>query len=112
MLEAILPALASVLLAPPPAPGGEAAVTASLAAAIAAANRPASQKVVTVEEKCPHSYSRLLLLVGVPGADSLHDFWHDYADQKKARHGHTCSPPRPQWPRVWDWSLPLLTPRR
>jgi hypothetical protein len=87
MLEAILPALASVLPAPPPAPGGEAAVTASLAAAIAAATRPASQKVVTIEEKWPHSYSRLLLLVGVPGADSLHDFWHDYADQKKAHPG-------------------------
>jgi hypothetical protein len=84
-LEAILPALAAGSPMPPPAHVGEAVGTASLAAAIAAATRPASQKVVTVEEKWPHSYRRLLLLVGVPGADALHDFWHDYANQKKAQ---------------------------
>jgi hypothetical protein len=40
--------------------------------------------VVTVEEKWPHSYKRLLLLVDVPNVDALHNFWHSYADQKKA----------------------------
>jgi hypothetical protein len=85
VLEAILPALGAPAALPPAPIVQDPAGTASLAAAIEAATRPASQKIVTVEEKWPHSYRRLLLLTGVPDVDSLHDFWHDYALQKKAQ---------------------------
>jgi hypothetical protein len=113
MLEAILLALAAGPPVPLPTPGGEAAITASLVAAIAPATRPTSQKVVTIEEKWRHSCGSFLLLVGDPGADVMHNFWHNYANQKKAyRDGPTCSPPRPQWPRVWGWSPPPSSPRR
>jgi hypothetical protein len=86
-MEAILPALASlpaVTIASPPT-GAEATGTAALAAALAAATRPAALKVVTVEEKWPHSHGRLLTLTGAATVDLLHDFWHEYANQKKAQ---------------------------
>jgi hypothetical protein len=87
MTEAILPALGSSTSLPvlsPPSPA-EATGTAALAAAIAAATRPAALKIITVEEKWPHSYGRLLTLTGVASVDLLHVFWHDYAAQKKAQ---------------------------
>jgi hypothetical protein len=86
-LESILPALgATVSSVPPPSSSaGDAVGTATLAAAIEAATRPAASKIVLVEEKWPHSYGRLLLLTGVPTVAELHDFWHEYANQKKAQ---------------------------
>jgi hypothetical protein len=79
VLEAVLPALDSGSPAPLPAPfGGGAVGTPLLAWAIEAATQPAAQKVVTVEEKWPHLYGCLLIMVGVPGVDALHNFWHDY----------------------------------
>jgi hypothetical protein len=86
-LESILPGLAAAPLAPISAapPPGDAGGTATLAAAIEAATRPASQKVVLIEERWPHSYRRLLLLAGVASVAELHDFWHEYANQKKAQ---------------------------
>jgi hypothetical protein len=86
VLETILPALAAAPLMLGPAPTvGDAAGTATLAAAIEAATRPAAQKIVTVEEKWPHSYGWLLLLAGVANVEGLHNFWHDCANQKKAQ---------------------------
>jgi hypothetical protein len=86
-LEAFLPALSTAGPSAPsaPPPLADPAGTATLAAAIEAATRPAAHKVITVEEKWPHSYGRLLLLAGVPTVAALHDFWHDYANQKKAQ---------------------------
>jgi hypothetical protein len=84
-LEAILPALAP---APPGMPAATAsnnsARTSSLAAPLEAATCPSASKVVTVEEKWPHSYGRLLLLTGTANVDALPNFWHKYAGQKKA----------------------------
>jgi hypothetical protein len=48
--------------------------TATLAAAIEAATRSSAPKVVTVEEKWPHTYGCLLLLTGAANVDSLPDF--------------------------------------
>jgi hypothetical protein len=84
-LEAILPALAPLPPAETPSVAADdGARTASLAAAIEAATRSSAPKVLTVEEKWPHSFGHLLLLTGAASVDSLPDFWHDYADQKKA----------------------------
>jgi hypothetical protein len=89
LLETILPALAPNASPPVPAPVPPQAInaggTATLAAALEAATRPAAQKVISVEEKWPHSFRRLLLLTGVGAVDELQGFWHDYADQKKAQ---------------------------
>jgi hypothetical protein len=86
-LETVLPALAVSIQPPwPTAPPADNDVgTASLAAALEAATRPAAQKVVRVEDKWLHSYGRLLLLTGAARVGELHEFWHDYADQKKAQ---------------------------
>jgi hypothetical protein len=75
VLEAILPALASVPTPSAPPLVADPLGTVTLAAAIVAATRPAVLKVATVEEKWPHSYRRLLLLAGVPNVDALHFFW-------------------------------------
>jgi hypothetical protein len=87
-LEAILPALAADPLPALALPAINAAKTTSLAAVIEAATCSSAPKVVTVEAKWPHSYGRLLLLTGAASVDTLPDFWHDYADQKK---GHRCA---------------------
>jgi hypothetical protein len=42
-------------------------------------------KMVTLEEKWPHSYGRILLQAGVPSVANLPGFWHKYANQKKAQ---------------------------
>jgi hypothetical protein len=87
-LEKIIPALACAppaILDPPLA--GDVIGTAMLAVAIEAATSPMTQKVVTKEEKWPHSYGQLLLLTGVILVGLLHDFWHEYANQKKAQLG-------------------------
>jgi hypothetical protein len=88
-LESILPALAATVPSIPSlsSSAGDASGTAALAAAIEAATRPTATKIVLVEEKWPHSYGRLLLLTGVPMVAELHDFWHEYANQKKAHVG-------------------------
>jgi hypothetical protein len=84
ILEATLPALGAITAPSSPLirdPIG----TANLADASAVATRPAAAKIITIEEKWPHSYSRLLLLSGAPDVDALDPFWHEYADQKKAQ---------------------------
>jgi hypothetical protein len=98
-LEAILPALAPLvpLAAPPLVAVANETQTASLAAITEAATRSSTPKVVVVEEKWPHSYGCLLLLTGAVDVDSLPGFWHEYANQKKAHDGPTCSQLQPPW---------------